>query len=471
VKTGELDNPVRLSWLIEQALRLDARPYVSDAYAARAFLSRLPRTEALQDVTRGRIFNAGRFRRQWTTDPEHGVPFLGSADIFEADLTWLPMLTRSYVDRNRQLCLEPGWTLITCSGMTAGRVTYARPSMRGYACSQDVLRVVPAADRIKWGYLYAFLASRFGISVIKGGIYGTSVRHIEPHHIADLPVPRLSADIEARIHSLIEEAAKLRERFQKGIVAATRDLFESAGLAHLLGLRWHEQPRDAGFVVDGLKPTSLRALNYAPRAQRILAELAAVPHRTLGDICKGGHLSRANRFKRVDGTAGQGVRLVGQRQGFWQRPEGRWIALDSEAIQTFSVQDETVLIASQGTLGEYEVYCRALLATGDWLTRYMFSEHFLQVRSADPAFPGPYLFAFLRSEAAFRVLRSMSTGGKQQDIHEVLRRRIPVPECTVRVRRRVAESVRAAFQDRDEADMNEDLAMALLEDAVREAAR
>jgi type I restriction enzyme S subunit len=65
----------------------------------------------------------------------------------------------------------------------------------------------------------------------------------------------------------------------------------------------------------------------------------------------------------------------------------------------------------------------------------------------------------------------MSTGGKQQDIHEVLRRRIPVPECTARDRRRIAETVRSAFRDRDEADRKEDEAMALLDDAVREAAR
>jgi hypothetical protein len=469
VKIAELDNPVRVSWLTEQSLRLDARPYVSEAYAARAFLRRLPRTETLHEVTNGQIFNAGRFRRQWTSDPECGVPFLGSADIFEADLSWLPMLARSYAERHPWLCLEPGWTLITCSGMTAGRVTYSRPRMRGYACSQDVLRAVPAPDRIQWGYLYAFLASRFGVPVIKGGIYGTSVRHIEPHHIADLPVPRLDAETETGIHDLIEQAAERRERFQKGIVAATGDLFESAGLAHLLDLRWHEQPRDLGFEVDRPGPISLRALNYAPRAQRILADLAAVPHRTLGDICAGGQLETGLRFKRIDADPGSGVRLVGQRQGFWLRPEGRWINPDRAPSGIFA-SDESVLVAAQGTLGETEVFCRPILVTGIWL-RYVYSQHFLRVVSSARDYPGAYLYAFLRSEAVFRVLRSMSTGGKQQDIHEVLRRRIPVPECTPQGRRRVAETVRAAFRDRDEADRNEDLAMALLEDAVREAAR
>jgi type I restriction enzyme S subunit len=469
VKIAELDNPVRVGWLVEQGLRLDPRPYVSQAYAARAFLRRLPRTDPLHDVTEGRIFNAGRFRRQWTTDPAHGVPFLGSADIFEADLSWLPMLAKSYVEKNPALRLEPGWTLITCSGMTAGRVTYARPSMHGHACSQDVLRAVPAPGRIQWGYLYAFLASSFGIPVIKGGIYGTSVRHIEPHHIADLPVPRLGDEVETRIHALIEQAAELRERFQEGIVGATRDLFKSAGLAHLLDLRWNDQPRDLDFEVGRVRPISLRALNYAPRAQRILAELAAVPHRTLGDICAGGSLRTGARFKRIDAAPENGVRLIGQRQGFWLRPEGRWISRAKTPREVF-VDNETVLISEHGLTGEAAIICRSTFAAGGWVG-HAFTQDFLRVKSGSPDCPTPYLFALLRSEAVFRSLRSMLVGTGPQEINLGLCAQLPVPVCTVSARSRIAEAVRSAFRDRDEADRKEDEAMTLLDEAVREAAR
>ncbi len=109
--------------------------------------------------------------------------------------------------------------------------------------------------------------------------------------------------------------------------------------------------------------------------------------------------------------------------------------------------------------------------TGRWQRNYVFSEHFLRITSGDPEIPGAYLFAFLRSEAMFRVLRSMSTGSKQQDIHEELRRDIPVPLCTPEDRHRIAEMVRQAYRWRDEADMKEDEALALLEQAVRKAAR
>ena len=131
-------------------------------------------------------------------------------------------------------------------------------------------------------------------------------------------------------------------------------------------------------------------------------------------------------------------------------------------------KDESVLVASQGTLGENEVFCRAILVTGTWLD-YVYTQHFLRIVSGDPDFPGAYLFAFLRSEAAFRIFRSMSTGSKQQDIHEVLRRQIPVPECTPGDRERIAETVREAYRARDEADGLEDRAQELLDAAMRDA--
>jgi hypothetical protein len=468
VKIAELDNPVRASWLAEQSLRLDARPYVSAAYAARTFLRHLPRTDRLDHATT-RIFHPGRVKRQWTTDPKYGVPFLGSADIFEADLSWLPLISTGVVESNGRMLLESGWTLITRSGMTAGRVTRARLDMDGLASSEDVLRVVPDPSRIPSGYLNAFLSSRFGISVIKGGIYGTSVRHIEPHHIADLPVPRFGDEAETAIHDLMEKAAVLRERFQRGIVGATRDLFESARIQNLLNLRWADSARASGFEVVGVDSRSLRALNYDYRVQGILRDLQSVSHRPLGGICAGGRFDNGPRFKRVDAESGQGVCLVGQRQGMWFRPEGRWINRSLTPAGVF-VEDETIVISRRGLVGESAGICRVALIFGNW-TKFAFSEDFLRLRPGDPDFPAPYVFAFLRSEAAFRCLRSMLVGTGPQEINLDLCGRLPVPECTKRDRDRIADTVRSAFRDRDEADRKEDQATALLERAVREAAR
>lgn len=473
MKVVDREAPVQAEWLAEQGYRLDAAPYLSGAFEARKLLERLSvRKEALSDLTSGHaggIYNGPQFRRIYLDNSEYAVPFLGSTDMLEADFTYLPLLRNSDALRYPYLRITEGTALVSCSG-TVGRMTYARPDMEGFWSSQHVMKVVPDSKKIRSGYLYAYLSSRFGVPMVVSSAYGAIVQHIEPGHILDLPVPRFDAELERRIHELVQQAAELRARYQRGIVAATEDLFTSARLPELAHLRWHEQPRDLGFDVHGVGPSTLRALNYAPRAQRIAGALRSVPHRTLGDICAGGRLSRGNRFKRIDTVPGHGICLVGQRQGFWLRPEGRWISPPPREKDEVRAREESVLVASRGTLGENEVYCRAILVGGRWLD-YGFSEDFLRVVSGDDRFPGAYIFAFLRSHAAFRLLRSMSVGGKQQDLHPTLRARLPVPECTAPDRARIAETVRQAHRDRDNADATEDSALALLDTAVRDAAR
>lgn len=470
MKVVSPSNPVTSDWLAEQGFRLDPAPYLSGALESRKLLEKLPHTVTLESVTagyNGGIFNGPKFSRVYLDDPEHAVPFLGSTDMLEADFSFLPKLSKTVADKFPYLAIQPGMTLISCSG-TVGRMAYVRPDMAGIWSSQHVMKVQANAERIPSGYLYSFLRSKFGVPMIASSAYGAIIQHIEPHHIADLPVPRFDRQLEQRIHDLVEESAQLRADFQAGLVAATEDFFRSVGLPELINLRWHQEERDLGFEVEGIRATSLRALNYAPRAQYLLEILSSVPGIPLGKICAGGQLSRGVRFKRVDNNPEHGVQLIGQRQAFWLRPEGRWIATATTPVEVFA-EDETILVAARGTLGENEVYCRAILACGSWI-QYAYSEDFLRIVSGDSEVSGAYLFAFMRSEVAFRLLRSLSTGGKQQDIHEALRAGIPIPLAAPADRARIAETVRRAYRDRDRADVLEDRALALLTAAIEEAA-
>ncbi|WAX78282.1 methylation-associated defense system restriction endonuclease subunit S MAD5 [Streptomyces sp. KMM 9044] len=476
MKIAERGNPAMRSWLDRQGLRLVAKPYLSGAFATQQLLERLTVEKApLRELTAGYgggVNSGPLFRRVYVSTPEHSVPFVGSKDMLVADLSSLPRLKKTDAESSslHYLELQPGMTMISRSGFNAGRRAYVRPDMEGYWSSEDVIKVTPDQNKIKPGYLYTFLSSRFGEVLVRGGVYGSAIRHIAPDHIEEIRVPRFGEAVEKEIHELMEEAASLRAAYQSGVHQATRDLFETAGLGDLLDLRWHEQGRDLGFAQRGLDTTTLRPLNFQPRARKILRRLGEVEHVTLGEFCKGGQMSRGLRFPRVDGEPGDtySYRLVGQRQAFWLRPEGRWIS-KAHTSKDVLAEDETVLIASQGTLGENEVYGRALFAAGSWRS-FAFSEHFLRVRPGLAGYSGAYLFAFLRSECVFRVLRSCSTGGKQQDIHPELCAAIPVPALAGEDRERIAETVRQAHSQRDEADRKEDRALLRLEEAVAQHA-
>src|SRR5690606_506709 len=139
----------------------------------------------------------------------YGTPFMGSSDIRMSDFSALPLIANRQVERNPLFTLGLGWTLITRSG-TIGRMAYARPDMDGMACSEHVLRVVPDAERIPPGYLYAFLSSRYGVPLVVSGTYGAIIQHIEPEHIAELPVPRFDSGFEQEVAKAIDAAAAER---------------------------------------------------------------------------------------------------------------------------------------------------------------------------------------------------------------------------------------------------------------------
>ncbi|MEU3162617.1 restriction endonuclease subunit S [Streptomyces griseoincarnatus] len=348
MKIAERGNPAMRSWLDRQGLKLVAKPYLSGAFATQQLLERLTVEKVpLRELTAGYgggIFDGPQSRRVYLTAPEHSVPFLGSKDMMVADLSSLPRLSKADAESSAlwYMELEPGMTMISRSGFNAGRRAYVRPDMGGFWSSEHVMKVVPDRSKIEPGYLYSFLASRFGEVLVRGGVYGSAVRHIAPEYVGSILVPRFGEAVEKEIHELMEEAASLRAAFQSGVTEATRDLFETAGLGDLLDLRWHEQGRDLGFAQRGLNATTLRALNFQPRAQKILRRLGEVEHVTLGEVCKGGRLGSGVRFKRVDADPDYGaVRLIGQRQAFWQRPEGRWIT-PYQAPPGIFASDETV---------------------------------------------------------------------------------------------------------------------------------
>ena len=386
---------------------------------ARAKLSREP----LSAVTQ-RIFHAGREGRTWVDDSAFGIPFLSSSSILRADLSHLPFLAKKQAEGNPDFLVKQRWTLISRSG-TVGRMAYVRPDMDGMACSEHAMRVVPNDSKIPPGYLYAFLSSKFGIPMVTSGTYGAIIQHIEPEHIADLPVPRLGIEMERQVAKLVDQASQLLQFYQSEISVATGLFFESVGLKDISSAEWHASGRDLGFEEQFPRADTFRALNFNPRYKHLCGQIMRCEWLPLGQVCMPGTLHRGGRYKRIDASEEYAYRLVGQKHLFWLEPAGRWIAR-SALGEGVLVEPGTVLIAAQGTLGESELFCRAEFAWGRGLEN-AYSEHILRAVANEAVMRRGCLFAFLRSESAFRMLRSISAGTKLQDHHYALRPQLPVP--------------------------------------------
>ncbi len=110
--------------------------------------------------------------------------------------------------------------LVTCSGMSLGRAIMVRGSMEGLCASHDLIRIEADASKLPLGYLYAFLRSRHGYVAMRRQIYGGNIKHIEPHHVGAVGVPRLGDVFEDRIGKEIDESIKLLDSYERKVVEA-----------------------------------------------------------------------------------------------------------------------------------------------------------------------------------------------------------------------------------------------------------
>jgi hypothetical protein len=461
-------------WIRREGLRMDSNPYLSGALEAKIRLEELGfRKDQLDELTAGHaggIYNGPQFRRNKVSDPKHGVPFLGTSSMLRADLSMLPLLRKkdAYSSKLSYLRVSPGMTLISCSG-TIGRMVYSRPDMDGMWSNQDILKVVADPDKVLPGFLYAYLSGKFGVPLVVAGTYGAIIQHIEPQHIADLPVPRLGDAVEQRAHELVESAATAISEHAELMVNASKRLLEQAGLKESMDADWRSDRSAIGWGERGVSSESLRAFNFDPRAQRLRRIIESGHFDELGSLCVRKYFKGKCIFKRIDADPEFGVMLVGQRQAFQLRPSGRWLAPKSIKGLGLQVPVGTTLVPSHGTLGEYELYCRAVIVTPR-TSEYAFSGDFFRCIPIQEKIRPGYLFAFMRSRLAFRLLRSISAGGKQQEQHHHMMKRFPIPRLDDEEEAAIAEMVDRASALYDQALSSEDEARSLVERTIEEAA-
>lgn len=468
MKLIDPNNPVTSAWFVKEGHRLDAPPYLSGGVEARVALDKLRvMKQPLKEVTRGYnggIFNGPQFKRFYVASSEYGIPFLGSASMLQSDLSNLPFISKKSAFSSKLLPLhvQEGMTLISCSG-TIGRMAYARSEMAGMLTSQHVMKIVPNPDVIPPGYLYAYLGSRFGKTLVTSGTYGAIIQHIEPEHIADLQVPRFGAEFESKVHELMTESAKLVSGFYHSLKVATDTFFESVGLTDISSIEWHASGPDYGFE-NTVSQLSMRALNFNPRFQKLCSKISKVPCISLKDATMPGTLKRGDRFKRIDADSEHAYKLIGQKELFHLEPEGRLIS--KSVLGTGSLGNPGLIVAAaQGTLGENEVYCRSEFVWSSGV-EMAYSEHVVRIQANPEVILPGCLFAFMRSETAFRMLRSISGGSKLQDNHYSFLPELPIPLPEKSVQQKIHDLITDAYEKRWRGVALEQEARSLVEHAI-----
>lgn len=191
--SGRIDPSYHLSESIKLKKQLLGSPYTLSTIG-----------EKSEDVFLGNIFT-----RVFVKDAEHGIPYIAASDMTKASIDSGKFISKNQAKKLKRLMLDSGWILISCSG-TLGNVVYTNDLFKNTFATHDLIRLIPDDKKMPSGFLYAYLASKYGYTLLTQSGFGGVVKHINPDHVANIPIPLFPESKQKEIHNLIVESANLR---------------------------------------------------------------------------------------------------------------------------------------------------------------------------------------------------------------------------------------------------------------------
>lgn len=274
--------------------------------------------------------------------PEDGEPFLAATQVFDIRPTprkWVaPSKTPDFAGR----FVEAGWILVTCSGSVGDPMVTFAPHL-GTVISHDLLRMRPRDPRDR-GHLYTFLRSATGRLILRSSKYGSIVKHLEPEHVATVPVPTVPETLRDQLEARISEVFTLREKAFLLTQEAERLYGEQFAAVDTTIDRQTYEVRAAQMFGARRR---LDADYYNRDAAAIDDILGSHPLETLGALVE--DIVLPNRFKRVFVTGG-GTPYISSEQIYKVNPEitKRVVHGDKKPLDDYLVREGSLLVARSG---------------------------------------------------------------------------------------------------------------------------
>lgn len=411
-------------------------------------------------VTGRRVFRGPIFSRTFVDDPSHGEPYVSAKDIVNASVSPAGYLSRRHGSLLEDLRLREGMILVTCSGMNLGKAIWTRRDLDGFVASHDLIRIEPNSKAAPPGYLQAFLASRYGHALIRKQIYGGNIKHIEPEHIANLPVPRLGKKVEQAAHELIDEAAKLRDQ----AAAAQRDAISR--VQELLG--WKGIP--ATNITEAASSALQRRLDAFHHTTRVVGAREALARRAairLGDKVESVFEPNRGPRLKVDDPA-FGVPFLSSSEVFRLDPVGEYSISTRRTphLDKLLVSERDLLLPRSGQLGG--IIGRAVLPLPTYYG-HAASEHLVRVRckSKEDAF---FLWTVFAAEPGYFATIGTAFGSSIPSLDCELIAEMKVPWFDDAKRLELSKLVAGSVEACALAIHAERKAVRLVEDAIEKGA-
>ena len=453
-------------WLFDGEKRLDASFYAKDVIASKILIGKLEESgiaiETIDTMSKD-IFHRSRFKRNYVGIGE-GLPFLTPTDLL-----MFPLKPRkSVVNPPEGLQVSPGWILITCSG-TIGRTIIANRFISPCILSHDVIRIVPNNKNLL-GYLYAYLNTWMGQAFLTKDRYGATVKHIEPHHVATIPIPHIP-ELEEEINQKVLEAHRLREEAQELLLKAEEMLYSELRLPKISEDDVEYFGGEKARIVKSfeIKASELNqrldASYHEPIVQMVKSNLshAKFPLQKLSFLAKS--IFIPPRFKRpYTKNKSDSIPFLSGSHLIGTKPlDVKYLWKNFKRINLYKIYSNWILISARGTVG------RPYLVTEE-TNGFTASDNIIRGIPDGSKILSSYLCAFLLTSYALYQIQAQKAGNVQDLLQPILLTDICVPVPPLDVQRKIGNLVFEAYDKRDKANQIEDEAIKLLERRLKEIA-
>lgn len=454
--------PVAISQLKIEGCRLTAGFHLSeDQQAIRTLQSLEKRSDLLGKLCLGRgIFRGGIFKKVESKDAAYGRPYVSARDLEQVFIKPSSYLSYRLGRLLNQLELKERMILVTCSGMNLGSTIWTRADMAGLCASGDLIRIEIDEKNVPAGYVYAFLAGRFGRAAIRRNIYGGNIKHIDPSHIQFLRIPRLSYEMESEVNTLVQEASALRTKaadtFRK-----VQKVFDGVRQERSVE---SSTPRVMMISARGMQER-LDAHHYDPSAQSIRAQISKSAHVKLGDICR--RIFLPGIFKRIhieDEQLGAPYYTGASLFRLDPRPKGV-LSRRTSLFKDVQLEEGMILIQAFGQEG-------GLTGRAMWVNKHFHgatTTHMLARLLIDDRQLAFYVFGFLQSQIAYTQIATLPYGGSIPHLDESGLSTILMPLFSGEENAAIGTAVAEAISAQETALTLDRKARHLVEHAIEEA--
>ena len=417
---------VTLSDVISRGKRLEASVFDVEAKHARAAVEHGKYPVTMVGGTDGLAssYVCGRFKRIWLDKSDLPIYQPSSiTDIYPTPDGYISHKTQTNIEALR---VHAGQVLMTCSG-TIGKLSFVSKTLNNKIFSHDLLRI-DANSPEDAGYIYAYLKSSTGNRILLTNSYGAVITHIEPEHLATVPIPNAPVDIKGRINDLIVGSYELRDASNALIDEATALLVKELQLPDIRDFDVALYKKDTSVDTFNVKMSNLAgrvdASYHVPIVNAIVDHMKqyAAEVTTVGDERISKRVILPPRFARVYVEEGYGSVLIGGKQIYELDPSGKKYlskAKHKALMEKLEVEQNTILITRSGTIG------KVVLVPKHW-EHWIPSDHIIRVVPASKDIAG-YLSIFLASEYGYQLITHYTYGSVVDEIDDTHVSSIPFP--------------------------------------------